>query len=423
MAKYARWAWWLTLAVGTAAAVANCSKEDEGPPPSGTPKKTTKTACKSPKALTVSELSPTTQPGVLRGKAKGADGKEWTLQIELSDREDFKHKPGTYELGEQTSYDGCRQCVIGFQGADELLDSTKHLFQTNGSIKLDTVSSPPSAISRGTLEKVELREVTLDLQTGEVSEVSGGTCYQISSFDWDTTPPSNTKCQKPEDCGDPETVVCDVKTGTCVAFQCEIETGKGCASNELCLSQQIGASYGGCYPTCTPFYAQDSCLPGVECVAMDADQTRGKCLPTGPGGEGASCTPSLLNTGCQPGLLCNGDEGAETCKRVCDFFDDTLPCPSGQQCVFGGFCAAEAGDSAALGAPCGGASAEGEPCGSDGGTYRGVCVSGASGLTCRQACRPGSLYYDCGEGLVCAIGDGETALPTCQQKIEEEVAP
>ncbi len=418
MVKHARWAWWLALAVGATAAVANCSKEEDGPPPSG-PKKTTKAACKSPKSMTVSELSPTTQPGVLRGKAKGSDGKEWTIQIELSDREDFKHKPGTYPLGEQTSYDGCRQCVIGYQGADDLLDASKHIFQTGGAIRLDTVSSPPSAISKGSLEKVELREVTLDLQTGEVEEISGGTCYQITSFDWDTTPPPGKGCQKAEDCGDPQVVACDVKTGTCVAFQCEVETGKGCKDTELCLAQEIGASYGACYPTCTPFYPEDSCLPGVECVALDADQTRGKCLPTGASAEGDPCTPSLLATGCQAGLRCVGPEGAETCVRPCDFFDDTVGCPAGQQCVYGGFCTAEAGDGAALGSPCGAEAPEGLPCGSDGATYRGVCTGGS----CQQACRPGSLYHDCGEELVCAMGDGEAALPTCQKKIIDEEAP
>lgn len=419
MAKHAQWAWWLTLVVGAAAALANCSKDDDAPPPGSTGKKPTKAACKSPKTMTISELSATTQPGVIQGKAKGADGKEWTLQIELSDREDFKNKPGSYDLSEQTSYDGCRQCVLGFQGADTLLDSTKQLFQTNGTIKLDTVSSPPSAISKGTLEKVELREVTLDKETGEVVEVSGGTCYQISSFDWDTTPEPGKKCQTPEDCGDPETVTCDPKTGTCVAFQCEIETNKGCSEKELCLAQQIGASYGACYPTCTPFFAEEACPSGAECVALDADQISGKCLPSGGASEGASCKPSLLGTGCAPGLRCKGPEGAEVCQRECDYFDGTVACPSGQQCAYGGFCTTEGGDSAAFGLPCSGGASEGTPCGSDGSAWRGVCSFGANGLYCQQTCRPGSVYLDCGETQVCAIGEGEAALPTCQPKVEE----
>jgi hypothetical protein len=420
MAKHTRWAWWLALTVGAAAMVANCSQEEEVPPPSGGPKKTIKSACKSPRKLTISGLEPTTMPGVLKGTAKGSDSKEWTIHIELSDRPDFKHKPGTYDLASQESYDGCRQCVIGFQGADDLLDAPKHIFQTGGVMRLETVTSPPSGVTRGTLENLELREVELDKATGEVTEVSGGTCYQVTRFDWDTTPAPNTKCTSAEDCGDPSTTTCDLKTGTCVAFQCEPESNKGCASNEICLIQNIEAIYGACYRLCTPFLPEDACPSGFECVQLDHDQTEGRCLPPGGAAEGASCKAGVIQTGCQPGLRCVGPEGAETCRRACDFFDDTSPCGAGQKCVYGGFCTDEQGDSAAIGAACGGDSFDGSPCGSDETTYRGICTDVNGTLRCQQACRPGGIFQDCGEQLVCAVGDTESALPTCQPKVEDE---
>lgn len=428
MANRAKWAWLLALSVGTAAALANCSSEDEGPPPSGAGGKksttTTKTACKSPKSMTVSGLTAsTTLPGTLEGKAKGSDGKEWTIRIELSDREDAKNAPGVYDLAEQPTYDGCRQCVVAFQG-DELLGAEKQLFQTGGTLKLDTVSSPPTGVSKGELQKVELREVTIDAESAEVVEVSGGVCYNITSFEWDTTPDPDQKCQKAEDCGDPQSVACDPKTGQCVAFQCEIETNKGCADSELCLAQEIGASYGACYPTCTPFYPEDSCPSGRECVPLDAEQTRGKCLPPGASAGGSSCTPGLLETGCAAGLLCVGPEGEQVCRKTCDFFDDTVTCSGGDRCVFGGYCTSEAGESAAIDAACSGSAFEGAPCGLDGSTYRGLCTAEEGGLKCRQACRSGSVFEDCPEGMVCAVGAGETALPSCQpKKLDEEVTP
>jgi len=420
MANHARWAWLLALGAGaTAASLANCSSDGDPPPTTSPGKKTTtKTPCKSPKSLQVTGLATTDQPGVLRGKAKGADGKEWTLQIELSDREDFKSKPGAYDLGQQLSYDDCRQCVVGFQG-DELGSAPKKLFQTAGTMKLDTVTSPPSAVSKGELQKVELREVEIDPETAEVKEVSGGVCYNISTFDWDTTPPAGKKCQSAADCGDPQTVACDPKTGACVAFQCEVETNKGCAADkELCLSQEIGATYGACYPTCTPYYAPDSCAAGLECAPLDADQTRGKCIPAGGAGEGSPCQPGPLTTGCQAGLVCVGPDGGEVCQKACDFFEGTVGCAAGQQCVYGGYCTAEPGDGAALGASCSSGAVEGAPCGLSKSTYRGVCVAEAGALKCRQTCRTGSVFEDCEEGQTCAVSDGEAALPSCQPKVQ-----
>lgn len=420
MAKHARWAWWLTLAVGaTAATLANCSKEDEALPGNNVKKPTV--SCKSPKAMTITDLHATTLPGIIQGTAKSTDGKEWTLQIELSDSETFKNQLGRSELSNPSNYDDCHQCVLAFQGADSLIDSTKQLFQINGSINLTTISNPPSAISKGSLEKVQLQEVSFDKESGEIKALSGGSCYEIQSVDWDTVPEPGKKCQSAADCGDPQTVACDLKTGTCIAFQCDIETNKGCSEKELCLAQEIGASYGTCYPSCTPFYAEDACSKGAECVPLDADQIVGKCLPAGDAAEGVACDPNLLNSSCQPGLRCAGLEGTETCRRECDFFDDTVQCPSGQQCVYGGYCVAEAGDSAALGAACAGDAFEGAPCGSDGSTWRGLCSSSEGGLICQQACRPASVYHDCEEGKVCAISEGEAALPTCQPKMEEDL--
>ncbi|MCU0659832.1 MAG: hypothetical protein MUF64_32565, partial [Polyangiaceae bacterium] len=64
MAKHTRWAWWLALTVGTAAMATHCAQEEEAPPPLGGPKRTAKAACRSPKKLTISGLTPTSLPGV-----------------------------------------------------------------------------------------------------------------------------------------------------------------------------------------------------------------------------------------------------------------------------------------------------------------------------------------------------------------------
>lgn len=409
----------LALGVGVAVGLVNCSKKaGDDPITTGSPKKTTaKPVCKSPKTLQVSDLAPTSEPGVLRGKASSADGQSWTFQVELSETLDFKQQPGGFDLSKQQTYEGCSHCVVAYQG-DEIGKASKALFQSSGSMQVDLITSPPSGTMKGSLSKVELREVKIDPQTAEITEVEGGSCYTLAATSWDTTPPPDKGCQSAADCGDPMTTACDPSTGKCVALQCKIETGEGCDDKKICLSQDIGALFGACYARCTPFYPEDGCAAGLECASLDGNQTHGKCVPAGSAGEGAACKPTPISTGCQKGLVCVGPEGGQTCRKACDFFDATQSCGPGAQCVYGGFCSADKGDGAPLKAACSGSSTEGTPCASDGTAYRGACVFG-SGLVCGQLCRVGSVYKDCEEGQVCVIGEGEAALPTCQPKMIE----
>ncbi|RYE93193.1 MAG: hypothetical protein EOO75_04925 [Myxococcales bacterium] len=421
----------MLLALGvsaTAVPLANCSGGDDAPPKPGKPAGTTTTraACKSPTKLTVGEMKPSERfEGVLEAAATDPQGNAWTVRIELSDRDDYSTQVGKYDLATQSeSYEGCRQCVVAYQGED-FLDADKQLFQSRGSIDLATVSSPPTAISKGTLTGVELRQVKLVSNSAGLTDVKNGSCYVIDELSWNTVPADNKPCQTPQDCGDPSSVTCDPETGTCKAFQCEIGTSKGCdVATQLCLAQQLGASYGACYKTCTPFFAEDGCPSGRECVTLDGSQSQGVCLATGAGAAGAACEREQLSTSCQPGLLCRGLGGAEpTCHRTCAYFDETNTCAAGERCVYGGLCTTDAGDKAALDAPCGADALEGTPCAADTGVFRGQCVAtGTDDKTfCKAPCRQGSVYkQECAEGTTCTLSYGEAALPYCAP---DEVTP
>lgn len=422
----------MLLALGVSAAavpLANCSGGDDAPPTQNKPPgtgTTTRPACKSPIKLTVGEMKPSERfEGFIEAPATGSDGSSWTVRIELSDRADYSTKVGKYDLGAQSeSYDGCRQCVVAFQGED-FLDAEKQLFQSRGSIDLATVSSPPSSISQGTLTGVELRQVKLVSNSDGLSDVKNGSCYVIDSLAWNTVPAADKACQTAEDCGDPSSVACDPQTGTCKPFQCEIGSSSGCdAETQICLSQEIGASYGACYKTCTPFFPEDGCPSGRECAPLNGSLTQGVCLTPGAAAEGAACERTHLSTGCAPGLLCRGLGGADpTCHRVCPYFDEPTSCKTGERCVYGGMCTSDAGDPAALDAPCNSEAMEGTPCAADTGVFRGQCVAtGTDDKTfCKAPCRQGSVYkQDCADGSTCTLSYGEAALPYCAP---DEVTP
>ena len=425
----------LALGVSAAAApLAHCGGDDDdlsrpSKPGTGT---TTEHVCKSPKKLTVEKLHPSeTRDGVLEGTATGADSTTWTIRLELSDTSEAKTSKGTYDLSkENTNYDTCQRCVVAYQG-EEMLGASKLLFQNSGTMELATVSSPPTSVSKGTLTKVLLREVQVDGMGAEMTDVKNGGCYEIDTLEWDTLPAANTKCQTPEDCGDPASVTCDPVSGTCKAFQCEIATGKGCdAATQQCLSQSLEAAYGACYPLCTPFLSDVPCANGGECVALDGDQVTGVCLSTGAATEGQPCEVSLVSSGCQPGLLCRalGLEEESTCHRQCDFFGDANNCGAGQRCSYGGLCTDDPGEDVAIGTACSPDAIEGTPCAADTGVWRGICVpvidddgdeETTPPLMCQQPCRSGSAFQDCDENLVCGMSHGEAALPYCQPETQE----
>jgi hypothetical protein len=356
-------------------------------------------------------------PGRLSATATSMDGQSWTLELEFNENGLTKLGPGSFDLSTELSYADCQHCVAAYQGTS-LTSASKALFQNRGTMKLDTMTSPPSGLSKGALANVELRQVRVEDGTGALTDVDGP-CFTIAAFSWDTSPSPNKACQTAEDCGDPNSVACDAMTGKCVVMQCDVDTGKGCSDKTICLAQQFGAGYGACYPRCTPFDTTDACASGSTCVPLDTDLAQGKCLKNGTAGEGASCTDSPLSTGCAAGLVCLGDDGAKTCRAQCNFFDGPASCTNGQACVLGGYCDALKGDKAAIGGHCAPGTDEGTSCGLDakGTTYRGVCATNVDGVTvdCLQACRNGNAYLDCDQdnGFKCRLTDSESALPVC----------
>jgi hypothetical protein len=374
-------------------------------------------ACSSTVALTVGAVTADSMPGRLTATATSADGQTWKIGLEFNENGLTKLGPGSFDLASELSYADCQHCVTAFQG-DSLTTASKALFQNRGTMKLDTMTSPPSGVSKGALSNVEMRLVRVEDGTGALTDVDGP-CFTIAAFSWDTTPPANKPCQAAEDCGDPMSVACDAKTGKCVVMQCDVDTNKGCTDKTICLGQQLGANYGTCYPRCTPFDTTDACASDSTCIPLDSDLSQGKCLKNGTASLGASCTDSPLSTGCAAGLVCAGPDDAKTCRAQCNYFDGPATCGAGQACVLGGYCESEKGDSAAIGSPCASTSDEGVNCGLDpkGAIYRGVCATSADGssLDCLQACRVGNTYLDCDQdqGFKCRLTDSESALPVC----------
>ncbi len=420
----------LVLGAGAAAAsLAHCGGDDDdlarpSKPGTGT---TTQHVCTSPKKLTVGQLHPSEKyEGALEGTATAADSTTWTVRIMLEDSADSKTVAGkAYDLSkESATYADCQRCVLGFQG-DDFTGASRQLFQTSGTLQLETVSSPPSAVSKGSLTKVLLREVKVDGMEADMADVKGGGCYELD-FDWSTLPAPNTKCQSSDDCGG---TTCDPVDGTCKAFQCQTETGTGCDdATQVCVPQEYGSTFGACYPRCVPFDSTRGCAADRQCVTSNGDQLEGICLTTGTAAEGQPCESTQLNTGCAAGLLCQGDsDESGTCHRLCNFFGTASECGAGQHCAYGGVCVSE-GDPAALGATCGDESGEGTPCGASGGAWQGHCIGISTypgdgteevvTLTCLRPCRDNTV---CPTGESCILTETELALPYCQKP--EETTP
>lgn len=368
-------------------------------------------ACSSTTALTVSDIAAGDEVGVLVGKGV-AGGETYTVRIELNEEGMFKQAPGMFDLAEQPDYGACNHCVVVYQG-ESVVTATKAYFQARGKLSLDMVTSPPTGVSKGTLEQVELLMVKVEQGTGALTEDASKSCLSIDKVSWSTEPPKDKPCEGAADCGDVMTSACDPQTRKCVSMACSLEDGSGCGTG-LCLAQTIGATHGACYPTCVPFDPGSTCPPMMTCEPLDLDLLTGKCMQVGTGQEGSSCEITGVSTGCAEGLRCVGDEGAKKCLSACNFFDDPGKCDAGKKCAFGGVCTPDAGDAAALGAPCGAGVMPGTPCAADGNVLRGVCVAEGAGTTCLQPCRLGNVYIDCDEGTKCRQGEDDAAIAVCR---------
>lgn len=385
-------------------------------------------ACGSTVALTVNSLTPTEDAGWYTGTAT-ADGKEYTLRVELNPGPSYEHKPGSFDLATsvETDYATCRHCVLALEGGSTIDSASKAFFQVGGTMDIDVVSSPPSGASRGALKNVKLHEVTVEsAMEAAVATVPDGLCFTIASYEWDTVPAAGGPCERASDCGDTSVNACDPNTKTCVQLQCntEDETDK-CGAGKLCLSQTAAPGTGACYSTCTPFDGSTSCASGYECVPLDELQDDGICLVRAANAEGSSCTPLDISTDCGDGLRCIAnleDDATGICRLQCEFWGGSTTCPSGSQCNRRGFCDPIQGDPAAIGQACAEGAAPYAPCGSDGKGFHGSCTYEDDGsVICRAACRIGSsVYMDCDENETCQVLDGEGNLPVCLPAPPEE---
>jgi hypothetical protein len=198
----------------------------------------------------------------------------------------------------------------------------------------------------------------------------------------------------------------------------------------VCIAQTLGASAGVCYQRCS---SASACPSGLECAALDASSTEGRCVPPGPAAEGADCDESLASTGCLAGLRCvrdgdGGEDGAvgnSVCRRSCDFFG-AASCGGGQRCAYGGYCTPLEYDPAAIDAPCQPNVKEGLPCGPDAAAYRGLCVAAPElkgKVVCRRACTNEGPAV-CPSSQFCGSTEGDLVVASvCRPSIAEGVQP
>ena len=209
-------------------------------------------------------------------------------------------------------------------------------------------------------------------------------------------------CDEAADCGNTSTMVCDPTTAQCSTAQCS--DTQSCVSGKTCVVQTDGVTIGACYPAC--IFKGTPCSGGATCVA-GTDGTDGFCWASGTASEGQTCTTTALKTGCANGLLCATDQGASVCRKQCSFWSGVPGCNSGQNCAVNGVCFAEAGDPAALGAPCSASATAGSPCGASGGAWRGLCPGPSQ--NCAKACR-GGVTGDCTTGTCNTTVTGELGV-------------
>lgn len=298
---------------------------------------------------------------------------------------------GSYDLGAgiEANYASCDHCVLVYADLGDM-GAGKIFFQKSGTMKLESVQSPPGPLTVGSIADVTLVEVTINPDDFTSTEVPGGACLRIDAATWDTTPVNGTDCTSAEDCSNPYLQVCDVASQKCVDGQCDGDM-LNCAMDETCVAQVDTPVVGACYKTCTPF-TSGACDAGYECVNSSLDGSEGACYHTGAGATGDMCTTIDVGTACAAGSVCSANAAGDTlCQEQCTIFAMSPGCDAGTDCTYSGLCVGSDGlDPAAVGGTCMGATSEfTTPCGPSGGAYRGLCYNEMDGdpLLCKKLCR------------------------------------
>lgn len=344
------------------------------------------------------------------------------LELELYD-EGSGLPPGTFDLGKapDDSYATCEHCVL-LVAYDEIGQARRVWFQQSGSMVLEKLA-PEEHAGVGSVSSVKLVEVTQDLDMSW-HEVPGGSCFELPSWKFDTTPVNGGDCDSAEDCPNDDIQVCDVETKKCVPKECSLTFDPPfCDEGQLCMSQigalierdEGGSAAGACYEECTPA-ASNPCGAGKTCFPLGPTQAVGICLPTGGPAVGEPCTPSDLATGCEEGAFCTGDP--PRCQKACDYLSPPAGCPSGTYCSQINLCEPLAvGDLAPVGAECSPSSPTQRDCGPEGDMFRGLCIDWYPEIptkTCERICKMSKPA--CGPNQTCIAMFGNPNIGVCHQK-------
>jgi len=320
---------------------------------------------------------------------------------------------GSFDLAAAPNdkYESCQHCVTVIT-PDSSERPTRTFFQTGGKIELTKLDPNDSSIAAGKLSEVKLSEVRQN-QDGTWEPVSGGSCFVIPSWSFDTTPVDGIPCEKAEDCGNTARQICSPKTNTCTPFECLMTYDVVCPPDELCMVQVPSeTSIGACYKTCTPS-ASGECAAGSECIAIDPVQKYGVCRPVGEGKLGETCAESDVSTSCEVGSICAGV--SPECQKTCSYLTKDPGCPEGTVCNLSNICLPpESGDPAPIGGDCQFSWVPFRGCGADGDAFRGLCFSlypEDPVEQCHRLCRMADA--DCPAGEYCAGIFSNMDVGTC----------
>jgi hypothetical protein len=216
---------------------------------------------------------------------------ETEVAFELYPNEQANTYPaaGVYDVSQapHNSYGTCELCTIVVGFADGRVP--KRVFaQVAGSVNIIERSLPDATFAAvADLKNIRFEEFT---QKADESweRIPNSECFELDSWQINTTPRDGKACEKVEDCPNTTRQVCDPLTAKCVAAQCNV-TGEGelCAQGEVCRGQlEEEESAGACYKTCVPG-GTPGCGAGQVCVPGNPTGTRGVCKGTGSIAVGA----------------------------------------------------------------------------------------------------------------------------------------
>lgn len=315
------------------------------------------------------------------------------------------------------NYGTCQHCVL-LVGSDRAGAPKRAFYAKSGTFDLTQYDPEDSYSIVGRVHDVTLREVG---QNEDLTwfDVPGGACFRLADWTFDTRKVNGGACEGVEQCPNEVTQICNPSTATCDDPQCSL-TGDPpyCLDGEVCLSQLVGfdesprgPATGACYGTCDP-ENPTTCGEGETCRVLGPTQTLGICQRVGTGAPGSACTVRDVTTGCVEGFVCEGTPGE--CARTCTFLTPTAGCDAGRACGLGNVCERpDAGDAAAVGAPCDPSSPELLECGIEGDAFRGLCFSFYdTPPTCQRICR--TTESACTGGDVCVAAFENSEVGVCR---------